>query len=240
MIVPQKRDKMIQMIMATVDSVVRNPTAKIPAYIFNFDVGSLAESEGKSCYKSSAQVVTNYQPNDLLGKQLLVVANFPRKQIGKMKSDCLTVAVQDHSLALADLIRDTNVVVEASVRVPNASCVVTDGCAHIMSENARDLTWDRFIEMEIVSGTILEFEEVPEKSVDGKIFYGCKVDIGSDMIVDCSLILGDRQFDLALHSQKQVLVMTKDSILPERQILTVSGMALLHPERPVKNGMRLA
>ena len=41
--------------------------------------------------KTSAQLVRNYNPNDLLGKQVAAVINFPPKQIGKMISEVLVL-----------------------------------------------------------------------------------------------------------------------------------------------------
>ena len=41
--------------------------------------------------KTSAQLIQNYNPDDLLGKQVAAVINFPPKQIGKMISEVLVL-----------------------------------------------------------------------------------------------------------------------------------------------------
>ncbi len=39
--------------------------------------------------KSSAQITKLYQPQDLIGKLVVAVVNFPKKQIGPIQSECL-------------------------------------------------------------------------------------------------------------------------------------------------------
>ena len=45
--------------------------------------------------KTSAQLMQNYNPDDLLGKQVAAVINFPPKQIGKMISEVLVLGFPD-------------------------------------------------------------------------------------------------------------------------------------------------
>ena len=45
--------------------------------------------------KSSAQITANYQPDDLVGKLVVAVVNFPRKQIGPIMSECLVTGFHD-------------------------------------------------------------------------------------------------------------------------------------------------
>ena len=45
--------------------------------------------------KTSAQLIQNYNPDDLLGKQVAAVINFPPKQIGKMISEVLVLGFPD-------------------------------------------------------------------------------------------------------------------------------------------------
>ncbi|HSW71177.1 MAG TPA: tRNA-binding protein [Gammaproteobacteria bacterium] len=58
--------------------------ARTPAYIVEADFG-----EEIGVKKSSAQVTTLYKPEELIGKQIIGVVNFPPKQIGPMKSEFL-------------------------------------------------------------------------------------------------------------------------------------------------------
>lgn len=43
--------------------------------------------------KSSAQITEHYKADALIGRQVLVVVNFPKKQIGPFMSECLTLGV---------------------------------------------------------------------------------------------------------------------------------------------------
>jgi len=53
--------------------------------------------------KSSAQITDHYGPEDLIGKQVSAVVNFPKKQIGPLMSECLVTgfAQKDGSIILA-------------------------------------------------------------------------------------------------------------------------------------------
>ncbi len=58
------------------------PEARKPAYILTIDFGKMGEK------KTSAQV-TNYTHNELLGREIVAVFNFPPKQIGPIMSEVL-------------------------------------------------------------------------------------------------------------------------------------------------------
>ena len=66
------------------------PEARKPAYKLTIDFGSEIGVK-----KSSAQVVANYQKEDLLHRQVMGVVNFPPKQIGPFISEVLTLGVVD-------------------------------------------------------------------------------------------------------------------------------------------------
>lgn len=66
------------------------PEAKKPSYILTIDFGKEIGTK-----KSSAQLVANYSKEQLKGKLVLGVVNFPPKQIGKFKSEVLTLGVPD-------------------------------------------------------------------------------------------------------------------------------------------------
>ena len=58
--------------------------ARKPAYILHVDFGSEL-----GIRKSSAQITALYRPEDLVGKLVVAVVNFPRKQVGSLMSECL-------------------------------------------------------------------------------------------------------------------------------------------------------
>lgn len=73
----------IEMRTGTVVKVEDFPEARRPAYKLHLDFGELGIK------KTSAQVTKLYAKEDLLGKQLVAVVNFPPKQIANFMSECL-------------------------------------------------------------------------------------------------------------------------------------------------------
>lgn len=65
------------------------PGAKKPAYQLKIDFGPLGIK------KSSAQITTHYTLEELNGRQIVAVVNFPPKQIGHFMSECLVLGVYD-------------------------------------------------------------------------------------------------------------------------------------------------
>ncbi|MFA7286273.1 MAG: tRNA-binding protein [Patescibacteria group bacterium] len=66
------------------------PEARKPAYKLTIDFGSEIGTK-----RSSAQLVTHYTKEQLLGKLVLGVVNFPPRQIGPFISESLTLGVPD-------------------------------------------------------------------------------------------------------------------------------------------------
>ncbi len=60
------------------------PEARKPAYILKVDFGNEIGIK-----KSSAQITDLYNKEELVGTQVLGVVNFPAKQIGPIRSECL-------------------------------------------------------------------------------------------------------------------------------------------------------
>jgi len=68
------------------------PEARKPAYKLTIDFGSEIGTK-----QSSVQIVKNYQKEELLGRKVLAVVNFPPRQIGPFMSEVLTLGVPDAS-----------------------------------------------------------------------------------------------------------------------------------------------
>ena len=64
------------------------PEARKPAYKLTIDFG-----KDLGIKKSSAQIVSCYQPADLINRTILAVVNFPSRQIGPFVSEVLTLGV---------------------------------------------------------------------------------------------------------------------------------------------------
>ena len=81
--------------VGTVERAESFPRARRPAIKlwlnFGPEVGVL---------KTSAQITDHYQPEALLGRQLVAVVNFPPKQIANFMSECLVVGALEPSGAV--------------------------------------------------------------------------------------------------------------------------------------------
>jgi tRNA-binding protein len=77
--------EMVELRAGTVVSAEDFPEAKKPAYKLTIDLGPEVGIK-----KSSAQITHLYKKDELVGKQVLCVCNFPLKQIGPFFSEVLT------------------------------------------------------------------------------------------------------------------------------------------------------
>ena len=59
--------------------------------------------------KSSAQITVHYQPEDLVGRLVVAVVNFPKKQIGPLMSECLVTGFHDADGAVALCVPDKDI-----------------------------------------------------------------------------------------------------------------------------------
>lgn len=74
----------VELRVGTVVDVGTFPEARRPAYKLTVDFGDEIGTR-----RSSAQITDLYKRDNLVGKQVLAVINFPPKQIGPFMSECL-------------------------------------------------------------------------------------------------------------------------------------------------------
>lgn len=74
----------VELRVGVVTSASAFPEARKPAYILNVDFGPDIGAR-----KSSVQITSLYTPEELVGRQVVAVVNFPKKQIGPIMSECL-------------------------------------------------------------------------------------------------------------------------------------------------------
>jgi len=90
--------------VGTIIEAVDFPKARNPSYILKVDFG--AEIGVK---KSSAQITVLYTKEQLIGKKVMAVTNFPAKQIGPIMSECLVTGFHREDGAVVLATPDLNV-----------------------------------------------------------------------------------------------------------------------------------
>ena len=74
----------VELRVGTIVDVENFPEARKPAYKLKVDFG-----DEIGIKKSSAQITDIYDREELIGRQVLAVVNFPPRQIGPVRSECL-------------------------------------------------------------------------------------------------------------------------------------------------------
>ncbi|MFD1950205.1 tRNA-binding protein [Sphingomonas arantia] len=74
----------------TVRTCVPFEGARNPSLILTIDFG-----DGVGVRKSAAQITERYAPEDLVGRRVMAVVNFPPRQIGRMRSEVLVLGFAD-------------------------------------------------------------------------------------------------------------------------------------------------
>lgn len=80
----------VELRVGTILAVSEFPEARTPAFKLEIDFG-----EEIGVRRSSAQITDLYEADELVGRQVLAVVNFPPKQIGPFMSECLVTGVPD-------------------------------------------------------------------------------------------------------------------------------------------------
>lgn len=82
----------VELRVGTITEASVSEGARKPAYRLLIDFGP-----EMGIKKSSAQITKHYTVNELPGRQVVAVVNFPRKQIGSFMSECLVTGFADEN-----------------------------------------------------------------------------------------------------------------------------------------------
>lgn len=99
----------VEMRVGTVLEAQPFPKARRPAYQLVVDFGDFG------IRKTSAQITQRYSAEELVGKQVIAVVNFPPKQIANFMSECLVMGIYAENNEV--------VLLQPSMPVPNGSKV---------------------------------------------------------------------------------------------------------------------
>lgn len=94
----------VELRVGTITAAEPFPQARKPAYILHVNFGG-----DLGVRKSSAQITDLYDPESLVGRQVVAVVNFPPKQIGPIMSECLVTGFHREDGAVVLAVPDASV-----------------------------------------------------------------------------------------------------------------------------------
>ena len=94
----------VELRVGRVMSATPFPEARKPAYVLHVDFG-----EEIGARKSSAQITDLYEAQELVGKLVVAVVNFSKKQIGPLMSECLVTGFHNEQGEVALCVPDKSV-----------------------------------------------------------------------------------------------------------------------------------
>jgi hypothetical protein len=127
---------------------------------------SLHKKKGKTTYTSSAQITTQHSKQELDGAAMLTLINFPRKQIGRTMSDCLTTGALPADPGVSEEEKRAKTVyvtpflggaarAEKLATPEPGSKVGVLGEEGLVETNPRDLSWAEFMSIKLLVGKVL-------------------------------------------------------------------------------------
>jgi tRNA-binding protein len=81
----------VHLCVGTVLAAEDLPNARKPAFVLTIDFGP------HGVKRSSAQITKHYAKEELIGRQVVAVINFPEKQVGSVMSQCLVTGFADEN-----------------------------------------------------------------------------------------------------------------------------------------------
>ena len=94
----------VDMRVGRISDAAEFPDARKPAYLLTVDFGPELGTR-----KSSAQITDHYTPETLIGRLVVAVINFPPKQIGPARSECLVTGFYDENRGVVLCVPDGEV-----------------------------------------------------------------------------------------------------------------------------------
>ena len=100
----------VEIRIGTITEVNDFPNARKPAFQLTIDFGTEIGLK-----KSSAQITNKYKKDELIGKQIVAVVNFQKKQIANFMSECLVLGSLGNNNDIVLLTSD--IIVENGLRI---------------------------------------------------------------------------------------------------------------------------